>query len=80
MIDQRELAWTNVRHTTQVAYNDTQRLFEQLECLNQYRQSIDRFRSVYQQQFDISEHTLLNVRSDRVPSLAELGADAEIDL
>ncbi|PAU76641.1 agglutination protein [Halomonas salipaludis] len=119
--DQREVACHNVRQTAQIAYNDTQRLREQLEYLEHHRQSIDRVRGAYQQQFDIGERTLLDVldseneyfeasrafvnaqydvavadastlaamgqlmqvlevRSDRVPSLAELGSDGvELD-
>ena len=60
-IDQRELACTNVRQTTQIAFNDTQRLREQIRYLNEHRQSIDRVRGAYQQQFDIGQRTLLDV-------------------
>lgn len=59
--NQRETACTNVRQTTQIAYNDTQRLREQLNYLNQHRLSIDRVRGAYQQQFDIGQRTLLDV-------------------
>lgn len=60
-INLREKACVDVRQTTQVAYNDTQRLREQLEYLNQHRLSIDRVRGAYQQQFDIGQRTLLDV-------------------
>ncbi|MFQ3787614.1 TolC family outer membrane protein [Halomonas sp. A29] len=60
-IDQRDLACTNVRQTTQIAFNDTQRLREQIRYLNDHRQSIDRVRGAYQQQFDIGQRTLLDV-------------------
>ncbi|MCC5883082.1 MAG: TolC family outer membrane protein, partial [Halomonas sp.] len=60
-IDQRDLACTNVRQTTQIAFNDTQRLREQIRYLNEHRQSIDRVRGAYQQQFDIGQRTLLDV-------------------
>lgn len=60
-VDQRELACTNVRQTTQIAYNDARRLREQLNYLNQHRLSIDRVRGAYQQQFDIGQRTLLDV-------------------
>ncbi|MGM0543947.1 MAG: TolC family outer membrane protein [Pseudomonadota bacterium] len=60
-VDNRELACHNVRQTTQIAYGDTQRLREQMRYLNQHRQSIDRVRGAYQQQFDIGERTLLDV-------------------
>lgn len=60
-VDNRELACHNTRQTTQIAYADTQRLREQMQYLNQHRQSIDRVRGAYQQQFDIGERTLLDV-------------------
>ncbi|WP_235937088.1 TolC family outer membrane protein [Vreelandella azerica] len=60
-VNERELICHNIRQTTQIAYNDTQRLREQMEYLNQHRQSIDRVRGAYQQQFDIGERTLLDV-------------------
>ncbi|HEB06265.1 hypothetical protein LCGC14_0190890 [marine sediment metagenome] len=60
-VSQRELACTNVRQTTQIAYNDGRRLREQLTYLNQHRLSIDRVRGAYQQQFDIGQRTLLDV-------------------
>lgn len=60
-VNLRETACTNVRQTTQIAYNDTQRLEEQLNYLNEHRQSIDRVRGAYQQQFDIGQRTLLDV-------------------
>lgn len=60
-VSDRELICHNIRQTTQIAYNDTQRLREQMEYLNQHRQSIDRVRGAYQQQFDIGERTLLDV-------------------
>ncbi|TDN98447.1 TolC family outer membrane protein [Halomonas ventosae] len=60
-INQREKACVDVRQTTQIAYNDTQRLREQLRYLNEHRQSIDRVRGAYAQQFDIGQRTLLDV-------------------
>lgn len=57
----RELICRNVRQTTQIAYNDTQRLREQMEYIDQHRQSIERVRGAYQQQFDIGMRTLLDV-------------------
>ncbi|WP_346799187.1 TolC family outer membrane protein [Halomonas sp. Bachu 37] len=60
-VQQREQACINVRQTAQIAYNDTQRLREQLQYLNDHRQSIDRVRGAYQQQFDIGERTLLDL-------------------
>ncbi len=50
-----------MRQTTQIAFNDTRRLREQIRYLNEHRQSIDRVRGAYQQQFDIGQRTLLDV-------------------
>ncbi|MDZ7851947.1 MAG: TolC family outer membrane protein [Halomonas sp.] len=60
-VNLREKACVDVRQTTQIAYNDTQRLREQMQYLNGHRQSIDRVRGAYQQQFDIGERTLLDL-------------------
>ncbi|SDM93254.1 outer membrane protein, adhesin transport system [Franzmannia pantelleriensis] len=60
-IDLRDVECVNLRQTTQIAYNDTQRLREQMQYLNEHRQSIDRVRGAYQQQFDIGQRTLLDV-------------------
>ncbi|MBB3329222.1 adhesin transport system outer membrane protein [Halomonas campaniensis] len=60
-VNQREVVCHNIRQTTQIAYNDTRRLREQLRYLNEHRQSIDRVRGAYQQQFDIGQRTLLDV-------------------
>ncbi|MCE9680945.1 TolC family outer membrane protein [Halomonas alkalisoli] len=60
-VNLRDKACHDVRQTTQIAYNDTQRLREQMQYLNEHRQSIDRVRGAYQQQFDIGERTLLDV-------------------
>ncbi|MCE8022186.1 TolC family outer membrane protein [Halomonas sp. MCCC 1A11036] len=60
-VNLRDKACTDVRQTTQIAFNDTQRLREQIRYLNEHRQSIDRVRGAYQQQFDIGQRTLLDV-------------------
>ncbi|RDB42049.1 agglutination protein [Halomonas sp. DQ26W] len=60
-VNLRDKACNDIRQTTQIAYNDTQRLREQMQYLNEHRQSIDRVRGAYQQQFDIGERTLLDV-------------------
>ena len=57
----RELACTNVRQTTKIAYNDAQLLREQLNYLNEHRLSIDRVRGAFKQQFDIGQRTLVDV-------------------
>lgn len=60
-VDLRQKACVDIRQTTQVAYNDTQRLREQMQYLNQHRVSTDRVRKAYQQQFDIGQRSLLDV-------------------
>ncbi|WP_236645423.1 TolC family outer membrane protein [Aidingimonas lacisalsi] len=57
----RDKECVDLRQTTQIAYNDTQRLREQLAYLNEHRQSIDRVRGAYEQQFNIGERTLLDL-------------------
>ncbi|MFC0324704.1 TolC family outer membrane protein [Halomonas organivorans] len=60
-IDLRRKACVDIRQTTQVAYNDTRRLREQLRYLNEHRVSTNRVRRAYQQQFDIGQRSLLDV-------------------
>lgn len=81
-VNLRETACTNVRQTTQIAYNDTQRLEEQLSYLNEHRQSIDRVRGAYQQQFDIGQRTLLDVldSENEYFEASRAYANAEFDL
>ncbi|MBL1270799.1 MAG: TolC family outer membrane protein [Halomonas sp.] len=81
-VSQRETACTNVRQTTQIAYNDTQRLREQLSYLNEHRQSINRVRGAYQQQFDIGQRTLLDVldSENEYFEASRAYANAEFDL
>lgn len=81
-VNQREAACTNVRQTTQIAYNDTQRLEEQLSYLNDHRLSINRVRGAYQQQFDIGQRTLLDVldSENEYFEASRAYANAEFDL
>ncbi|MFD2190937.1 TolC family outer membrane protein [Pistricoccus aurantiacus] len=57
----RRKACVDLRQTTQIAYNDTRRLREQLAYLNNHRQSTDRVRGAYRQQFDIGQRSLLDL-------------------
>lgn len=81
-VNQREFACTNVRQTTQIAYNDTLRLGEQMRYLNDHRQSINRVRGAYQQQFDIGQRTLLDVldSENEYFEASRAYANAEFDL
>ncbi|MFW6345718.1 MAG: TolC family protein, partial [Halomonas sp.] len=83
-VNLREKACHDVRQETQIAYNDTRRLREQMDYLNEHRQSIDRVRGAYQQQFDIGERTLLDVLDSENEyfdaSLASVDAEYDIAL
>ncbi|BAO79860.1 outer membrane protein [Serpentinimonas raichei] len=57
----QELACRNVRQTLTIAFNDVQRLNEQLGFLNQHRLSTEVARDAYRQQFDIGQRTLLDL-------------------
>lgn len=59
--DQRDQACINLRQDTQIAYNDAQRLSEQLHSLTQHRLSSDKVRTAYAEQFNIGQRTLLDV-------------------
>lgn len=59
--DLRDKACVDMRQTLQIAYNDVQKLDQQLPILNQHRLSSDRVRTAYKGQFDISQRTLLDV-------------------
>lgn len=58
---QRDVACRNIRQTMAIAYNDVQKLAEQVETLNRYRLSADRVRVAYRDQFQIGQRTLLDV-------------------
>lgn len=59
--DLRDQACANLRQTTQIAYNDSQRLQERLISLQQHRLSSDKVRSAYAEQFNIGQRTLLDL-------------------
>src|SRR5690606_30867951 len=59
--DQRDQACIDLRQDTQIAYNDSQRLREQLSALAQHRLSSDKVRTAYAEQFNIGQRTLLDV-------------------
>lgn len=59
--DLRDKACIDMRQTLQIAYNDVQKLDQQLPILNQHRLSSNRVRAAYKGQFGISERTLLDV-------------------
>ncbi len=59
--DLREKACRDVRQTLSIAYNDVQRLDEQLRYLDQHQLSIEKAREAYRRQFDIGQRTLLDL-------------------
>ncbi|WP_239452624.1 MULTISPECIES: TolC family outer membrane protein [unclassified Halomonas] len=60
-VNLRDKACVDIRQTTTIAYNDTRRLRDQLEYLNEHRQTTDRVRGAYKQQFDIGQRSLLDL-------------------
>lgn len=59
--DQQEGVCRNVRQTVSVAYNDIRSLESQLRFLRQHRDSSDRVRTAYRQQFGIGQRSLLDL-------------------
>lgn len=59
--DQRESVCRNVRQTVAIAFNDINVLEERLVYLDQHQLSSDRVRTVYLQQFNIGQRTLLDL-------------------
>lgn len=59
--DQRDKSCRDVRQTLSIAFNDAQRLKEQLVYLDQHRISISKARDAYRKQFDIGQRTLLDL-------------------
>lgn len=59
--DQRDQACLDLRQTTQIAFNDSQRIKEQLISLEQHKRSSDKVRKAYYDQFNIGQRTLLDL-------------------
>lgn len=59
--DLRDKACVDLRQTTQIAYNDSQRIKEQLKSLDQHRRSSDKVRTAYNEQFKIGQRSLLDL-------------------
>lgn len=59
--DQRDKACMDLRQNTQIAYNDSQRIKEQLKSLDQHRRSSDKVRIAYGEQFKIGQRSLLDL-------------------
>lgn len=59
--DMRDKACVDLRQSTQIAFNDSQRLKEQITSLDQHRRSSDKVRNAYNEQFKIGQRTLLDM-------------------
>ncbi|MBU0751471.1 MAG: TolC family outer membrane protein [Gammaproteobacteria bacterium] len=59
--DIRDKACRDIRQTLSIAYNDTRKLNEQLNYLDQHQLSIEKARDAYRKQFDIGQRTLLDL-------------------
>ncbi len=59
--EDQEAVCRNVRQNMTVAYNDIRSLDSQLRFLRQHRDSSDRVRTAYRQQFQIGERSLLDL-------------------
>lgn len=59
--DLRDQACVDLRQNTQIAYNDSQRIREQLISLQQHKLSSDKVRTAYAEQFNIGQRTLLDL-------------------
>lgn len=80
--DQRDKACRDIRQTLSIAYNDTRKLTEQLNFLDQHQLSIEKARDAYRQQFDIGQRSLLDVldTENEVFQAKRAFANAEYDL
>jgi adhesin transport system outer membrane protein len=59
--DQREKTCREVRQNLAIAFNDHQRLTEQLQYLDQHQLSADKVREAFRRQYDIGQRTLLDL-------------------
>ncbi|MBM9889734.1 MULTISPECIES: TolC family outer membrane protein [Deefgea] len=59
--EMRDKTCRDIRQTTQIAWNDTYRLKEQLKYLDQHVLSTEKARDAFRKQFDIGQRSLLDV-------------------
>lgn len=59
--DLRDKSCRDIRQTLTIAYNDVQKLNEQLKYLDQHQLSIEKARDAYRNQFDMGQRTLLDL-------------------
>jgi adhesin transport system outer membrane protein len=59
--DLRDKTCRDVRQTAVIAFNDTRKLVEQLNYLDQHQLATEKARDAYRKQFDIGQRTLLDL-------------------
>nr|WP_314901802.1 TolC family outer membrane protein [uncultured Deefgea sp.] len=59
--EMRDKTCRDIRQTTQIAWNDTYRLKEQLKYLDQHVLSTEKARDAFRKQFDLGQRSLLDV-------------------
>jgi adhesin transport system outer membrane protein len=80
--DLRDRACRETRQTTQIAFNDTRKLAEQLSYLDRNTLAIEKARDAYRQQFDIGQRSLLDLLNaeNEVYTAKRAFANAEYDM
>ncbi len=80
--DQRDKACRDTRQTTAIAVNDVRKLSEQKTHLVAHRESVEKARDAYRQQFDIGQRSLLDLldTENEVFQSRRAEANAKIDL
>lgn len=83
-LDQREKACRDVRQTLSIAYNDTQRLNDQLAYLAMQVGLVEKTRAAYRDQFNIGQRTLLDLLNTQNEYFdarrAQVNADVDLSL
>jgi adhesin transport system outer membrane protein len=80
--DGRDKTCRDIRQTLAIAFNDTLKLTDQLNYLDQHQLSIEKARDAYRQQFDIGQRSLLDLldTENELFQAKRAFANAEIDL
>jgi adhesin transport system outer membrane protein len=80
--DLRDKTCRDIRQTLSIAYNDTRKLTDQLNFLDQHQLSIEKARDAYRQQFDIGQRSLLDLldTENELFQAKRSFSNAEIDL
>ncbi|AKJ29612.1 type I secretion system, outer membrane component LapE [Caldimonas brevitalea] len=78
----RDKACRDTRQTTTIAYNDTQKLVDQLRFLDANQLAIEKARDAYRKQFDIGQRSLLDLLNseNELYTARRAYANAEYDL